>query len=220
MSKPYILSASILAADFAYLADDINAAIDAGIDSIHFDVMDHHFVPNLSFGAPICQSIRDAGITLPIDVHLMVTNPEHYIEPFAKAGANAITFHPETQQDPHQLLKIIKEKGLEAGLVYNPDIAVALQPEVLRDCDIILLMSVFPGFGGQSFMPEVLDKIQSTRTLLDQEQSNAKLAVDGGVKDSNIHQITEAGADFLVVGSGLFAADDYHAQVKKLRQAH
>jgi ribulose-phosphate 3-epimerase len=216
MASQKIISASILNADFAALGQEVSEVIAAGIGSIHFDVMDHHYVPNLSFGAHVCDSLRQAGITAPIDVHLMVTDPEHYIEPFAKAGANIITFHPETVTDVAATIAMIQDHGMQAGLAFNPDQMVDINEALLSQLAMILLMSVFPGFGGQSFIEAVYQKIAATRVWLDQHNSSAMLAVDGGVKLDNIKQISSAGADFFVVGSGLFAADDYQSQVAQL----
>ena len=212
------ISASILSANFAYLADDVQAMLSAGVDTIHFDVMDFHYVPNLSMGPMVCQSLRDAGITAPIDVHLMVENPEKYIEPFAKAGASIVTFHPETTGNVFELLQQIQQMGMQAGLVFNPDQAVLIDAAWFDYIDIVLLMSVYPGFGGQSFIPDVLDKIRSTRDFLDQNNSRARLAIDGGVKIDNAAGIVEAGSDYLVLGSGLFKADDYVRRVQQLKQ--
>ena len=213
------LAASLLAADFANLGTETTQVIDAGVDSIHFDVMDHHFVPNLSFGACVCASLRKAGIKAPIDVHLMVTHPHDYIEPFAKAGATLLTFHPETVPDVAATITQIKQAGMQAGLAFNPDQPVDISADILTQIDLILLMSVFPGFGGQSFIDSTFDKITTTRKLLKQHNSQAKLGIDGGVKTDNAAAITAAGADFLVIGSGLFAADNYKQKIAAFRAA-
>lgn len=213
------IAASILSANFGYLADEVNAVLNAGCDTIHFDVMDHHFVPNLSFGAVICESLRKAGITAVIDVHLMVDDPEAYIEPFAKAGASLLTFHPETVTDVARVIATIKKYNMAAGLVFNPDKPVDISIEVAKELEMILLMSVFPGFGGQKFIAEVLQKAQQTRQWLDENKLSATLAIDGGIKAENIGPVAAAGVDYFVVGSGLFAAEDYHARVLELRQA-
>ncbi len=214
--KPAIISPSILSADFANLGQEVNAVIAAGAGAIHFDVMDHHFVPNLTFGAPICKSLRNADINAFIDVHLMVEKPENFIDEFAAAGANLITFHPETTADVDQTINKIIAANMQAGLAFNPDKAVDITSAQLKKLSMILLMSVFPGFGGQTFIPDVFDKIKTTRALLDKHNSDAYLGVDGGIKVDNISNITQAGANFLVVGSGLFATDDYAKRMGQL----
>jgi len=217
MEKQYYLSASILAADFANLGQDVKRALSAGIDSIHFDVMDHHYVPNLSFGPVICQALRNAGITAPIDVHLMVEAPNQYIEQFANSGANLITFHPDTVTDVVSTLKKIRQCGMKTGLAFNPEHEVEVSDEVLQTLDMLLLMSVNPGFGGQAFMDDSHDKIQLARKRIDHVGSSTLLGVDGGIKIHNIHQAAQSGADFFVIGSGLFAAEDYQQRITELR---
>ncbi len=219
MSHKKIISASILAADFAKLGEECQQVITAGTDYIHFDVMDHHFVPNLSFGAVVCKSLRNAGITAPIDVHLMVTEPENYIEAFAKAGANMLTFHPETVTDVMATIKKIHAAGMQAGLAFNPEKPVDLSTEILNELSMLLIMSVNPGFAGQSFMPESLDKLRDTRRQLDAANTKAWLGIDGGVKLDNITEISQAGADFFILGSGIFSAKDYTQQLDSLRLA-
>lgn len=217
--KSVKISASILAADFACLGEQVKAVVAAGADYIHFDVMDHHFVPNLSFGAVVCEALRRAGVTAPIDVHLMVDNPQVYIEPFAKAGATLISFHPETVADPAATVAAIRHAKLAAGLVFNPDRPVEIPVSLARELSMILLMSVYPGFGGQAFMPEVLSKARETHAWLQQHQLDVMLAIDGGIKVDNIHQAAAAGCDYFVVGSGLFQASDYRTRVAELRAA-
>lgn len=219
MTKTPRIAASILSADFANLGQDTQAALDAGIDEIHFDVMDHHFVPNLSFGAVVCDSLRRFGIKAPIDVHLMTENPALYFEPFATAGANRITFHPRTVDNVNNTLMQCRDLGLQTGLAFNPDEDVTLDEGVLEQLDMILIMSVFPGFGGQSFIEASINKITQTRALLDQHNSAARLGVDGGIKVENIDRVANAGADFFVVGSGFFKADDYASRAKALKNA-
>ena len=211
------IAASILAADFANLADDIGRVMSAGADSIHFDVMDMHYVPNLTIGPMVCRSLRQAGISAFIDVHLMVTHPRKLIASFAEAGADLMSFHPETVDDMNVTVSEIKQAGMQVGLVFNPDQPVEIPDELLPKIDMILLMSVYPGFGGQSFIPDVLEKIAQTRVLLDSKGSDTVLAVDGGVKVDNIGRIAEAGARYFVVGSGLFSASDYGLRMRQLR---
>ena len=217
MPKKITLAASILSADFACLGAECQNILEAGADVIHFDVMDHHFVPNLTFGAHICDALRKFGITADIDVHLMVTNPEAYIAPFAKAGANRITFHPETVSDVSLTCKKIHDAGLQAGLAFNPDKAVSISEKILSEIDMILIMSVFAGFGGQQFISDAIQKIADTKKLIAQHE--ILLGVDGGIKVNNIASVVNAGADFIVIGSGLFDADNYAERVKALREA-
>ena len=211
------ISASILAANFSKLGTECQVVIDAGVDWIHFDVMDHHFVPNLSIGPIVCHSLRKSGFSAPIDVHLMVDKPEQYIEPFAKAGANLITFHTETTQNPEQCIDLIKQHRMQVGIAFNPDQTVVIESTLLAQLDLILLMSVFPGFGGQQFIPDVLDKIKQTRQLILQSGRDIKLGIDGGIKTNNIREVVQAGADFIIVGSGLFSAMDYRARISELK---
>ncbi|OGT26285.1 MAG: ribulose-phosphate 3-epimerase [Gammaproteobacteria bacterium RIFCSPLOWO2_02_FULL_42_14] len=214
-----IIAASILSADFAHLGRDTKAALAAGADAVHFDVMDHHFVPNLSFGALVCEALRKDGVTAPIDVHLMVTDPESYIEPFAKAGANRVTFHPETVSNVTTICEKIHDVGMQAGFAFNPNKPVMIATEIFAHIDLILIMSVFAGFGGQSFITDTLKKIRDTRHLIDQHNPKIILAVDGGVNVTTIGPVVKAGADFVVVGSGLFGAKDYAVRIQQLRDA-
>ncbi len=211
------ISASILAADLSHLYNECEAVLAAGADSIHFDVMDHHFVPNLSFGAPLCASLRKAGLQGDIEVHLMVEHPEKYVQPFAKAGASALWFHPETHSDPASLLAQIRAAGMSPGLVLNPDVPLTAIESYWSDMDTLLLMSVQPGFGGQSFMGEVLDKIRMAKAAINTLPTHVSLAVDGGIKCENAGAVAAAGADCLIVGSGLMAADDYHQRIQELK---
>jgi ribulose-phosphate 3-epimerase len=218
MNKP-VIAASILAADFGYLVNEVKAVLKAGVTYIHFDVMDFHFVPNLSFGPFICETLRKHKIQIPIDAHLMVDNPELYIEPFAKAGANVLTFHAENVKNPKTFIKKIKTHGMEAGLAFNPETPVDIlyDTELLMQLKMILIMSVHPGFSGQTFIPSVLNKIKTVRILLDPHLATAYLAVDGGIKVNNAKQLTENGADFLVLGSGIFGTKDYVHTVQALK---
>ncbi len=218
MTKEVKISASILSANFANLGHDVEQAVVAGIDWIHFDVMDNHFVPNLSFGSVICESLREAKIKTPIDVHLMVDKPEAYIEAFAKAGANLISFHPETTSNVGGCLQQIKNLGLKTGLVLNPDRPLSLIHDYLENLDLLLLMSVYPGFGGQTFIPTTLEKIREARDLIKGSNLPTWLGVDGGVKEENIAVLVESGADFCIIGSGLFHAQNYKQKMQGIRK--
>jgi ribulose-phosphate 3-epimerase len=218
MKKNVQISASILSADFSQLGKEIESVMAAGVDSIHFDVMDHHFVPNLSFGSVVCRSLRKAGITAPIDVHLMVEHPEQYIEDFAKAGANLLTIHPETVTDIAGCLQHIRAHGMRAGLALNPDKSLCLVQDHLPSTDFLLLMSVFPGFAGQSFIESSLEKLTEARQLINDINPNVILGIDGGIKSDNIAKVVAAGANFCIIGSGLFLAGNYSKHVRELRE--
>lgn len=215
--KETTISASILAADFAKLGDEVNAVVAAGAGSIHFDVMDHHYVPNLSFGACVCDSLTKAGIQTFIDAHLMVENPDAYIDAFAKAGAHQMTFHPETTKNIDHTIDAILASGMQAGLAFNPEHRFDVPNELAEKLSLILIMSVHPGFGGQSFMPEVLPKITEAREWVNTYNPTIHVAVDGGIKVDTIGQAAKAGADYFVVGSGLFGAKDYAERIQALR---
>ena len=218
----YRIAPSILSADFTRLGEEVRRVIDAGADLIHFDVMDNHYVPNLTFGPMICQALRPVS-TVPIDVHLMVEPVDDMIRAFIEAGADIISFHPEASRHIDRSLQLIKNAGRQAGLVLNPATPVHVLEHVLDKLDMVLLMSVNPGFGGQSFIPHTLDKLRRVRSLLDnyQAQTGRRIAleVDGGVKASNIAEIAQAGADTFVAGSAIFGQSDYAAVIREMRQA-
>ncbi len=213
----YIISPSILSADFARLGEDTQAVIDAGADWVHFDVMDNHYVPNLTIGPLVCEALRNYGITAPIDVHLMVKPVDRIIPDFAKAGASIITFHPEASEHIDRTLGLIKENGCQAGLVLNPATPLSILEHVMDKLDMILLMSVNPGFGGQQFIPETLNKTRLVRNLIDKSGRDIRLEIDGGVKINNIKEIMQAGADTFVAGSAIFNTDDYKTTIDAMR---
>lgn len=214
--KP-LIAPSILSADFARLGEDVCAVLDAGADIIHFDVMDNHFVPNLTIGPMICKSLRDFGIQAPIDVHLMVEPVDNIIPDFAEAGANFITFHPEASRHVHRTIGMIHDNGCKAGLVFNPATPLDWLEHVIEDLDIILLMSVNPGFGGQKFIDSSLSKLETVRQLIDQSGKEIRLEIDGGVKVDNIRKIAAAGADTFVAGSAIFGSIDYSDTIAKMK---
>lgn len=218
MSSPVLIAPSILAADFVRLADEIAAVEQAGADLLHIDVMDGHFVPNLTIGPPVVESIKKVA-KVPLDVHLMITNADTFIPEFVAAGADYITVHVEACPHLHRTIQSIKERGVKAGVTLNPATPVSLLQEILADVDLVLIMSVNPGFGGQKFIPSVLKKIAAIREMLDRLQSRALLEVDGGVKPDNAAQIIAAGANVLVAGSAIFASRDYAGTIAALRAA-
>ena len=212
-----LIAPSILSADFARLGEDVTAVLEAGADIVHFDVMDNHFVPNLTIGPLICEALRKHGIEAPIDVHLMVEPVDRIIPDFAKAGASYITFHPEASRHIDRSLSLIREEGCKAGLVFNPATPLACLEHVIDKVDMVLIMSVNPGFGGQSFIPSALDKLREARAIIEASGREIRLEIDGGVKVANIGEIAAAGADTFVAGSAIFGSDDYAATIAAMK---
>jgi ribulose-phosphate 3-epimerase len=215
--KDYLIAPSILSADFARLGEEVNAVLDAGADVVHFDVMDNHYVPNLTIGPMVCQALRNHKITAPIDVHLMVSPVDQLIQDFAKAGASYISFHPEATSHVDRSLQLIREQGCKSGLVFNPATPIDCLEYLMDKVDVILLMSVNPGFGGQKFIPSTLKKLEKVRKLIDDSDYTIRLEVDGGVGVSNIREIADAGADMFVAGSAIFNSDDYAKTIAEMR---
>jgi len=211
------IAPSILSANFAKLGEEVDNVLKAGADVVHFDVMDNHFVPNLTIGPLVCEALRKHGVTAPIDVHLMVEPVDRLIPDFAKAGASIITFHPEASVHIDRTLQLIKDNGCKAGLVFNPGTPLHYLDYVMDKLDMILLMSVNPGFGGQSFIPSALNKLREVRTRIDNSGLNIRLEIDGGVKTDNIRAIKEAGADTFVAGSAIFGQPDYKKVIDDMR---
>ncbi|HEV2112148.1 MAG TPA: ribulose-phosphate 3-epimerase [Gammaproteobacteria bacterium] len=213
----FLIAPSILSADFARLGEEVETVLAAGADMIHFDVMDNHYVPNLTIGPVVCEALRKRGVTAPIDVHLMVKPVDRIVPDFAKAGANYITFHPEASDHVHRTLSLIHDSGCKAGLVFNPATPLDHLKHVIDKLDMVLIMSVNPGFGGQSFIRSSLEKLKEARELIRQSGRHIRLEIDGGVKADNIREIAAAGADTFVAGSAIFGAKDYKAVIKQMR---
>ena len=213
----YLIAPSILAANFARLGEEVDSVLEAGGDIIHFDVMDNHFVPNLTMGPMICKSLRDHGVLAPIDVHLMVNPVDEMIRMFADAGANYITFHPEASQHVDRSLQLIRDLGCKAGLVINPATGLDVAQWVMDKMDMLVLMSVNPGFGGQKFIPSTLDKLKQARAMIDNSNYDIRLEIDGGVGVSNIAEIAAAGADTFVAGSAIFSQPDYSDVIHRMK---
>jgi len=214
-----ILAPSILSADFARLGEEVDAVLTAGADWVHFDVMDNHYVPNLTIGPMVCSALRDYGVNAPIDVHLMVKPVDSLIEDFAKAGATYISFHPEASDHVDRSLQLVKKYGCKTGLVLNPATSLNLLENCWAKLDMVLLMSVNPGFGGQNFIPSVLGKISTLRQSIDDKNLNIRLEVDGGIKLDNIAEVSKAGADTFVSGSAIFGEKNYQEVISKMRQS-
>ena len=212
-----LIAPSILSADFARLGEDVSAVLDAGADIVHFDVMDNHFVPNLTIGPLICDALRNYGIEAPIDVHLMVDPVDRIIPDFAKAGASYITFHPEASTHVHRSISLVQDSGCKAGLVFNPATPLTWLEHMIDDIDMVLIMSVNPGFGGQSFIQSSLEKLRQARKIIDDSGRKIRLEVDGGVKVDNIGEIAAAGADMFVAGSAIFGSANYASTIAAMK---
>ena len=217
MARPDVIAPSILSADFARLGEEVDEVLKAGADIIHFDVMDNHYVPNLTIGPLLCDALRKYGVTAPIDVHLMVKPVDRIIPDFAKAGANYITFHPEATEHVDRSLQLVRDQGCKSGLVFNPATPLDYLDYVMDKVDMVLLMSVNPGFGGQSFISSALTKLREARKKIDASGYDIRLEIDGGVKVNNIRAIKEAGADTFVAGSAIFSTQDYKATINAMR---
>ncbi len=217
MKQPNFIAPSILSADFAKLGEEVDNVLASGADIVHFDVMDNHYVPNLTIGPLVCDALRSHGVTAPIDVHLMVKPVDRIIPDFAKAGASYITFHPEASEHIDRTVALIKEQGCMAGLVFNPATPLHYLDHVIDHLDMVLLMSVNPGFGGQSFIPSSLEKLRVVRKMIDDKNLSTRLEIDGGVKTDNIRDIASAGADTFVAGSAIFNTDNYKSTIDAMR---
>ena len=214
-----VIAPSILSANFARLGEEVDAVIAAGAEWVHFDVMDNHYVPNLTIGPLVCEALRKHGVSAPIDVHLMVKPVDRIIPDFAKTGASLISFHPEASEHVHRTIQLIHASGCKAGLVFNPATPLDYLDHVLDELDLVLIMSVNPGFGGQQFIPSALDKLRRVRGMIDRSGRDVRLEIDGGVKIDNIAEIARAGADTFVAGSAIFGQADYAAVIAAMKQA-
>ncbi|MCS5589299.1 MAG: ribulose-phosphate 3-epimerase [Candidatus Thioglobus sp.] len=217
MKQQNFIAPSILSADFAKLGEEVDNVLVSGADIVHFDVMDNHYVPNLTIGPLVCDALRSHGVTAPIDVHLMVKPVDRIIPDFAKAGASYITFHPEASEHIDRTIGLIKESGCKAGLVFNPATSLHYLEHVIEQLDMVLLMSVNPGFGGQSFIPSSLEKLKVVRKMIDDRNLSTRLEIDGGVKTNNIREIASAGADTFVAGSAIFNTENYKSTIDEMR---
>ena len=217
MKQQNFIAPSILSADFAKLGEEVDNVLVSGADIVHFDVMDNHYVPNLTIGPLVCDALRSHGVTAPIDVHLMVKPVDRIIPDFAKAGASYITFHPEASEHIDRTIGLIKESGCKVGLVFNPATSLHYLEHVIEQLDMVLLMSVNPGFGGQSFIPSSLEKLRVVRKMIDDRNLSTRLEIDGGVKTNNIREIASAGADTFVAGSAIFNTENYKSTIDEMR---
>ena len=217
MKQQNFIAPSILSANFAKLGEEVDSVLVSGADIVHFDVMDNHYVPNLTIGPLVCDALRSHGVTAPIDVHLMVKPVDRIIPDFAKAGASYITFHPEASEHIDRTIGLIKESGCKAGLVFNPATSLHYLEHVIEQLDMVLLMSVNPGFGGQSFIPSSLEKLRVVRKIIDDRNLSTRLEIDGGVKTNNIREIASAGADTFVAGSAIFNTENYKSTIDEMR---